>query len=205
MLLFCPAVAYKLPVSVTSSLHYLLLNSLSISLLYSVSTLSASLSGLYHSNVYISSLSSTSNSLTSVCLLFSPFSYNLCYLKSMSLCYISPFSPWHHVCAPPLCLSDFILTTLHSIFFSWFLSSPHLDSVVPLCPLSPARPSHRPSFLCLPSQHVLYLLIAPSILFKSRPFGKLFRKLRFHFDRMTGQHRTTFMLSVLKFLSSAWL
>lgn len=89
------------------------------------------------------------------------------------------------------------------------LSSPHLDSVVH-CVIY-----HLPIrlivclFCVFPlNTDILYLLIALSILFKSHPSGKgplkieQAKSLRFHFDRTTSQHRTTFMFTVLMCLSS---
>ena len=78
---------------------------------------------LYHSNVYISSLSHTFSSSTSIMSFVSPFfpPCNLCYLKSVSVLYICVLSAASRPPrAPPLCLSVFISTYLRSVFFSRF-------------------------------------------------------------------------------------
>ncbi len=140
VLLFCSAVAYKLPVA-SYSLHWLFPKSSRLSVI---------------------------NSLHSFCLFVCIVSLKCIHLITKPYFFLSDF---HMSCVfsffLQLVLSQIYVSVLYSCCFSvasrlrpTLVSSfrptcipPHLDSVVPLSHLSPARPSHHLSFLCLCSQH----------------------------------------------------
>lgn len=174
-----------------SSLLLNVLSSLSLSLFLCVASL----------NVYISSLSDISSSLTRICL-FSLLSPTY-YLKS-TVCLSATYLFLHRgitsVLQPHDSLSSFQPTWIQPFFT--FLSSLHLDSVVSLCHLSPP-PLSISSFIFLVSSlsqhsHSLHLLIVLSILFKTHPSGKQFRKLsKQHIRVLAGfSQRTEVLLHV---------
>lgn len=94
------------------------------------------------------------------------FSYNLCYLKSPSLCYTSASPLQRYVCAPPSCLSVFISTYLPSSFFNVFI----FVTLKVLCHRSPSSISFYVLHFHI---GVIYLFIALSILLLELSFWKV--------------------------------